>query len=181
MNFRLVNNITGWVICVIACLVYILTAEATASFWDTGEFIASAYKLQLPHPPGAPVFTLLGRFFIILFGSENPAFAVNVMSAVASGFTILFLFWTITHFARKLIVGTIAEPDVPQMFTIIAAGIVGSLAYTFSDSFWFSAVEGEVYALSSFFTALVFWAMLKWERADDMAGMDPVLRNRADR
>ena len=181
MNFRLVNNITGWVICVIACLVYILTAEATASFWDTGEFIASAYKLQLPHPPGAPVFTLLGRFFIILFGSDNPAFAVNVMSAVASGFTILFLFWTITHFARKLIVGTIAEPDVPQMFTIIAAGIVGSLAYTFSDSFWFSAVEGEVYALSSFFTALVFWAMLKWERADDMAGTDAVLRNRADR
>ena len=181
MNFRIVNNITGWVICVVACLVYILTAEATGSFWDTGEFIASAYKLQLPHPPGAPVFTLLGRFFIILFGGDNPAFAVNVMSAVASGFTILFLFWTITHFARKLVVGSIDEPTTPQVFTIIAAGIVGALAYTFSDSFWFSAVEGEVYALSSFFTALVFWAILKWERADDLAGNDAVLRKRADR
>ncbi|HEY0066068.1 MAG TPA: DUF2723 domain-containing protein, partial [Flavisolibacter sp.] len=125
MNFRKVNNITGWVVCVIACLVYILTAEASGSFWDTGEFIASAYKLQLPHPPGAPVFTLLGRFFIILFGGGNPAFAVNVMSAVASGFTILFLFWTITHFARKLMTGTIEEPNGEQTLTIMASGIVG--------------------------------------------------------
>jgi hypothetical protein len=181
MNFRKVNNITGWVVCVIACLVYILTAEASGSFWDTGEFIASAYKLQLPHPPGAPVFTLLGRFFIILFGGGNPAFAVNVMSAVASGFTILFLFWTITHFARKMMTGNLDEPNGEQTLTIMASGIVGALAYTFSDSFWFSAVEGEVYALSSFFTALVFWAMLKWERADDLAGADRAARNRADR
>ncbi|HVG11954.1 MAG TPA: DUF2723 domain-containing protein, partial [Flavisolibacter sp.] len=114
MNFRKVNNITGWVTCAIACFVYIATAEASASFWDTGEFIASAYKLQLPHPPGAPLFTLLGRFFIVLFGGDNPAFAVNIMSAVASGFTILFLFWTITHFARKLMVGSIEEPSMPQ-------------------------------------------------------------------
>jgi uncharacterized protein YacL len=181
MNFRKINNITGWIICAIACLVYLLTAEASGSFWDTGEFIASAYKLQLPHPPGAPLFTLLGRFFIILFGSENPAFAVNMMSAVASGFTILFLFWTITHFARKLLVGFNEEPDRPQTATVMAAGIVGALAYTFSDSFWFSAVEGEVYALSSFFTALVFWAMLKWERADYNAGTDGLLRSHADR
>jgi len=181
MNFKKVNNITGWIICAIACIVYIATAEASASFWDTGEFIASAYKLQLPHPPGAPLFTLLGRFFIVLFGGDNPAFAVNIMSAVASGFTILFLFWTITHFARKLTVGSLDEPDMPQTLTIIGAGIVGALAYTFSDSFWFSAVEGEVYALSSFFTALVFWAMLKWERADDLAGSSAVLRSRADR
>ncbi len=181
MNFRKLNNITGWVVCVIACAVYILTAEATGSFWDTGEFIASAHKLQLPHPPGAPLFTLLGRFFIILFGGDNPAYAVNVMSAVASGFTILFLFWTITHFGRKLMVGNLQEPTLPQSFTIMAAGIVGALAYTFSDSFWFSAVEGEVYALSSFFTALVFWAMLKWERADDLAGNNAALRARADR
>jgi hypothetical protein len=160
MNFRKVNNITGLVVFVIASLVYILTAEATGSFWDTGEFIASAYKLQLPHPPGAPLFVLMGRLFITLFGGNNPAFAVNIMSAVASGATILFLFWTITHFARKLMVGTIEEPNNQQMLTIIGAGIVGALAYTFSDSFWFSAVEGEVYALSSFFTALVFWAML---------------------
>ena len=181
MNFRKVNNITGWVVFAVASLVYILTAEATASFWDTGEFIASAYKLQLPHPPGAPLFILMGRLFIILFGGDNPAFAVNMMSAIASGGTILFLFWTITHFARKLVVGTIEEPTSEQTLTIIGAGIVGALAYTFSDSFWFSAVEGEVYALSSFFTALVFWAILKWERADDLAGNNVVLRNRADR
>jgi MFS family permease len=181
MNFNKINNITGWVICIIACLVYILTAEASGSFWDTGEFIASAYKLQLPHPPGAPLFTLIGRFFIILFGGDNPAFAVNMMSAIASGFTILFLFWTITHFGRKLLVGFNDEPTLQQTITVMAAGIVGALAYTFSDSFWFSAVEGEVYALSSFFTALVFWAMLKWERADYAAGSDRVLKIRADR
>src|SRR5687768_9334913 len=147
MNFRKVNNITGWVVFLIASLTYILTAEKTGSLWDTGEFIASAYKVQLPHPPGAPLFVLIGRLFIILFGSNNPAFAVNMLSALASSFTILFLFWTITHFARKLMVGSIEEPDAPQTLTIIAAGVVGVLAYTFSDSFWFSAVEGEVYAL----------------------------------
>src|SRR5687767_11541077 len=132
MNFRKVNNITGWVVFVIASLVYILTAEASASFWDTGEFIASAYKLQLPHPPGAPLFVLLGRLFIVLFGGDNPAFAVNILSALASGFTILFLFWTITHLGRKLVVGGIGEPTTPQTFTIMGAGIVGALAYTFS-------------------------------------------------
>lgn len=181
MSFKKLNNITGWAVCFIACLVYILTAEATGSFWDTGEFIASAAKLQLPHPPGAPVFTLIGRFFIILIGGDNPAFAVNVMSSLASGFTILFLFWTITHFARKLIVGDLSEPNLQQSITILAAGIVGGLAYTFSDSFWFSAVEGEVYSLSSFFTALVFWSMLKWERADDAAANNVTEKNRADR
>lgn len=182
MNFRKVNNITGWVVFVIASLVYILTSEARGSFWDTGEFIASAYKLQLPHPPGAPLFVLLGRLFIVLFGNDpmTAAKAVNVMSALASSFTILFLFWTITHFARKLVVGNLNEPDTAQTWTIVAAGTVGALAYTFSDSFWFSAVEGEVYALSSFFTALVFWAMLKWERADDLA-TSSLERARADR
>ncbi|MBD0277447.1 MAG: DUF2723 domain-containing protein, partial [Flavisolibacter sp.] len=183
MNFRKVNNIAGWAVFLIASLSYILTAEKSGSFWDCGEFVASAYKLQLPHPPGAPLFTLLGRFFIVLFGNDPmmAAKAVNVMNALASGFTILFLFWTITHFARKLTVGTIDEPTVPQTYTIIAAGVVGALAYTFTDSFWFSAVEGEVYALSSFFTALVFWAMLKWERANDAAGANRVLQARADR
>jgi MFS family permease len=183
MNFRKVNNITGWVVFAVASLVYILTAEKSGSFWDCGEFVASAYKVQMPHPPGAPLFVLLGRFFIILFG-DNPADAakaVNIMSAFASSFTILFLFWTITHLARKLVVGSIADPNDQQTLTIMGAGVVGALAYTFSDSFWFSAVEGEVYALSSFFTALVFWAMLKWERADDLAGNDRVLKNRADR
>ncbi|HEX2608424.1 MAG TPA: DUF2723 domain-containing protein, partial [Flavisolibacter sp.] len=183
MNFRKVNNITGWVIGAIACLAYILTAEKSGSLWDCGEFVSACYKVQMPHPPGAPLFVLLGRFFIILFG-DNPASAakaVNVMNALASGLTILFLFWTITHFARKLMTGFKEEPDQQQTYTIMGAGIVGALAYTFTDSFWFSAVEGEVYALSSFFTALAFWAVLKWERADDAAGTDRQLRNRADR
>lgn len=183
MNFKKVNNITGWVVCVVASIVYILTAEKSGSFWDCGEFVSAAYKLQLPHPPGAPVFTLFGRFFIVLFGDDpmTAAKAVNIMNALASGFTILFLFWTITHFARKLMTGFTEEPVGYQVYTIMAAGIVGGLAYTFSDSFWFSAVEGEVYALSSFFTALVFWAMLKWERADVAAGNDRLLKNHADR
>ncbi|TAL42326.1 MAG: DUF2723 domain-containing protein, partial [Chitinophagaceae bacterium] len=183
MNFRKVNNITGWIVCIIASATYILTAEATGSFWDCGEFISSAYKLQPPHPPGAPTFALLGRFFIVLFG-DNPdtaANAVNTMSALASGFTILFLFWTITHFARKMFVSVGEHLTPQQTFSVMTAGVVGALAYTFSDSFWFSAVEAEVYALSSFFTALVFWAMLKWEHADEHAGDDHGARNRADR
>jgi Protein of unknown function (DUF2723) len=165
MNFKKVNNISGWIVCLIACMVYILTMEASGSFWDCGEFVSSAYKLQIPHPPGAPLFVMMGRFFIILFG-DNPlsaARAVNFMSAVLSGFTILFLFWSITHFARKIIQKNALVLDSQQIFTIISAGVVGALAYTFCDSFWYSAVEGEVYGSSSFFTALVFWAILKWE------------------
>jgi hypothetical protein len=183
MNFRKINNITGWIVFVLASLVYILTAEMRGSFWDCGEFVSACYKVQLPHPPGAPLFVLLGRFFIVLFG-DNPmtaAKAVNVMNAFASGATILFLFWTITHFARKLLIGSHEDPNLLQTYTVIGAGIVGAFAYTFSDSFWFSAVEGEVYALSSFFTALAFWAILKWEHANDLAGNDRTLRNRADR
>lgn len=167
------NNITGWVVCAIACLVYILTMEANASLWDCGEFISSTFKMQVPHPPGAPLFVLLGRLFIVIFGGHNPARAVNLMSALCSGFTILFLFWTITHFARKLITSNNQqEPTSLQLFNIMSAGAVGALAYTFSDSFWFSAVEGEVYAMSSLFTAIVFWAMLKWEHAADKPGAD---------
>lgn len=172
MNFKKVNNIAGWVICAIACLVYLLTMEATASLWDTGEFISSVYKLQIPHPPGAPLFVLLGRLFVVIFGGSNPAIGVNIMSALASGFTILFLFWSITHFARKIVAPKAVEPDGQQIFAIISAGVVGALAYTFSDSFWYSAVEGEVYALSSLFTALVFWAILKWEHSADQPGAD---------
>jgi hypothetical protein len=183
MNFRKVNNITGWAVFFIAMATYFLTREARGSLWDTGEFIASAHKLQLPHPPGAPMFTLLGRFFIILFGDNGhtAASAVNFMSALASAATILFLFWSITHFARKMFVGVGEQLNASQSFTTMAAGAVGALAYTFSDSFWFSAVEGEVYALSSFFTALVFWCMLKWEHADEHAGNDPFARARSDR
>lgn len=169
MNFRKINNITGWVVCIIACIVYILTREATGSFWDCGEFISSAYKMQVPHPPGAPFFTLLGRFFIIVFGgtAATAALKVNLLSALGSGFTILFLFWTITHFARKLMVKPGQEISLEKIIIIMGAGAVGALAYAFSDSFWFSAVEGEVYGMSSFFTALVFWAMLKWEHQAD--------------
>jgi hypothetical protein len=169
MNFNRINNIVGWIVCVIACTTYILTAEAGGSLWDCGEFVSSAFKLQIPHPPGAPLFVLIGRFFIILFG-DNPmtaAKAVNVMSALASGFTILFLFWTITHFARKAVQRAGEVLTNNEIFAIMGAGAVGALAYTYSDSFWYSAVEGEVYALSSFFTAIVFWAILKWENAVD--------------
>lgn len=174
MSFQKVNNITGWIVALIACTVYIMTAEAGGSLWDCGEFVSSCFKLQVPHPPGAPLFIILGRIFIIVFG-DNPltaAKAVNIMSALASGFTILFLFWTITHFARKIVQKTETELGGQQIFSIMAAGVVGALAYTFSDSFWYSAVEGEVYALSSFFTALVFWMMLKWEHQADQPGAD---------
>jgi len=165
MNFKRINNITGWAICLIACAVYIMTMEATGSFWDTGEFASSAYKLQIPHPPGAPLFVLMGRLFMAPFDPMNAATGINLMSALASGFTILFLFWSITHFAKKIVQkdGTALTND--KMVGIMAAGVVGALAYTFSDSFWYSAVEAEVYALSSFFTAVVFWAMLKWDQA----------------
>ncbi len=164
MSYRRINNITGWTVCLIACLVYIMTMEATGSLWDTGEFASSAWKLQIPHPPGAPLFVLLGRLFMVPFGAENAATGANLMSALASGFTILFLFWTITHFARKIVQKDGAGLSNEKIIGIMSAGVVGALAYTFSDSFWYSAVEAEVYALSSFFTAIVFWAILKWEQ-----------------
>lgn len=168
MNFKRINNSTGWIICIIACSVYIMTMEANGSLWDCGEFASSAYKLQIPHPPGAPLFVLIGRLFMVPFGPENAATGINLMSALASGFTILFLFWTITHFARKLVLNSGKELNSDNIFIIMAAGVVGAMAYTFSDSFWYSAVEGEVYALSSFFTAVVFWAILKWEQNVDL-------------
>ncbi len=164
MNFKRINNITGWAVCLTACAVYLMTMEATGSLWDCGEFASSAYKLQIPHPPGAPLFVLLGRLFMIPFDPQHAATGINTMSALASGFTILFLFWSITHFARKIVQKDGEELDNGKIISIMAAGVVGALAYTFSDSFWYSAVEGEVYALSSFFTAIVFWSMLKWEQ-----------------
>lgn len=174
MNFNKINNITGWIVCAIACAVYILTTEAGGSLWDCGEFVSSCFKLEIPHPPGAPLFVVIGRIFIVLMG-DNPltaAKAVNIMSALASGFTILFLFWTITHFARKIYQKAHTELNGEKIFTIMAAGAVGALAFTFSDSMWYSAVEGEVYAFSSFLTALVFWMMLKWEHNADEPGAD---------
>lgn len=175
MNFKKTNNLTGWIVFLIASAVYILTSEARGSFWDCGEFVSSCYKLQIPHPPGAPLFVVMGRFFIILFGN-NPltaAKAVNTMSALASGFTILFLFWTITHFARRIAkVDIKGSMTLAQAIGIMGAGVVGALAYTFSDSFWYSAVEGEVYACASFFSAIVFWAILKWDNVADEPGAD---------
>ncbi|MDO9373631.1 MAG: DUF2723 domain-containing protein [Ferruginibacter sp.] len=165
MTFKRINNITGWIVCLIACSVYIMTMEATGSFWDCGEFASSAYKLQIPHPPGAPLFVLIGRLFMVPFDAQHAATGINLMSALSSGFTILFLFWSITHFAKKLVRTGNNDLSNDQVIATMAAGAIGALAYTFSDSFWYSAVEGEVYALSSFFTAIVFWAMLKWEDA----------------
>jgi hypothetical protein len=176
MTYNRVNNTVGWIVGLAACTIFIMTAEATGSFWDCGEFISSCYKIQIPHPPGAPLFVLMGRFFIILFG-DNPhtaARAVNFMSAIASGLSILFLFWSITHFARRIVqkANYKIEPDKRQIFTIMACGVVGAIAYAFTDSFWYSAVEGEVYASSAFFTAMVFWAILKWEQQADQPGAD---------
>ncbi len=165
MNFKRINNIAGWLICLVSCSVYIMTMEATGSLWDCGEFASSAYKLQIPHSPGAPLFVLIGRLFMAPFDAQHAATGINLMSALASGFTILFLFWTITHFAKKLVAKNNIVPSTQQTISIIAAGVVGALAYTFSDSFWYSAVEGEVYSLSSFFTALLFWGILKWEQS----------------
>ncbi|HVZ26211.1 MAG TPA: DUF2723 domain-containing protein, partial [Sediminibacterium sp.] len=176
MHFKRVNNIAGWITCLIACTVFLLTTEAGGSFWDCGEFVSSCYKVQIPHPPGAPLFVLLGRLFILAFG-DNPltaAKAVNCMSALASGFTILFLFWTITHFARKIMHPDAATGDFTkqQMLIMVVAGATGALTFAYTDSCWFSAVEGEVYAMSSFFTAVVFWCALKWEEQADQPGAD---------
>ena len=168
-KFNLWNAICGWVVFAIAAATYLLTIEPTASFWGCGEFISSAHELDVGHPPGAPFFMLMGHF-AQLFASDNAhvAMCVNAMSALASAFTILFLFWTITALARKLV-----EPDtLAKGIGLLAAGAVGALAYTFSDTFWFSAVEGEVYASSSLFTAIVFWLILKWDEHADEEGAD---------
>ncbi len=171
-QFKLLNNLFGWLAFAIAAFTYLSTMEPTASFWDCGEFISTAYKLDVGHPPGAPFFMLMGKFFT-LFASDTSTVAlmVNSLSALASAFTILFLFWTITHLARKIIIKN-NEYSTAQIIGILGAGMVGALAYTFSDTFWFSAVEGEVYATSSLFTAIVFWAILKWERVAGREGSD---------
>ena len=156
-RFKLFNNIVGWLAFAIAAVTYLLTIEPTASFWDCGEFISSAFKLEVGHPPGAPFFMMTAHLFT-LFASDvtQVAAMVNSMSALCSAFTILFLFWTITHLARKILLKEDEEMSVTKMIAILGAGLVGALAYAFSDTFWFSAVEGEVYAYSSLFTAVVF-------------------------
>lgn len=164
LSYRLINNVTGWVAFVVASITYILTVEPTASLWDCGEFITTSVGLQVGHPPGAPLFMIISRLFAIFAPSpETQSYMINIMSALCSGFTILFLFWTITHLAKKVVVKEGEECSMGQLCGIMGAGLVGALTYTFTDTFWFSAVEGEVYAMSSLITAVVFWAILKWE------------------
>lgn len=167
-NYRRINNIFGWITFAIATAVYMLTVEPTVSYWDCGEFIAAAFKLQVGHPPGAPLFMMLARIFTLFAGDDVTQVAkmVNILSGLCSSFTILFLFWSITAFAKKIALKT-GELTQSKIIAIIGSGLVGGLAYTFTDSFWFSAVEGEVYAMSSFFTAIVFWMILKWESVAD--------------
>lgn len=170
-NFTRINNLTGWIVFSIALLTYALTMEQTASFWDCGEFIACAFKLQVPHPPGAPFFLLIGRIFSMfaLGDISKVAFWVNMLSVLCSAFTILFLYWTITLLAGKFLGTKNEDLTTGDIILVIGSGIVGALAYAWSDSFWFSAVEAEVYAMSSFFTAIVIWAVFKWERIEDPA------------
>jgi len=162
----LINNILGWVVFLISATTYFLTIEPTASWWDCSEFITSAWKLEVGHPPGAPFHMILGRFFTLFAGdSSRAALMVNALSAIASAATIMLLYWSIVHLARKLF----DEKTITngEQIAIWGSGLTGALAFTFTDSFWFSAVEGEVYALSSFFTSAVFWAILKWENEAD--------------
>jgi hypothetical protein len=167
-QFKNLNNLIGWIVWAIATITYCLTIEPTASFWDCGEYITCAYKLEVAHPPGAPLFLIIGRLFSIIGGGDpsNAALMINILSALSSSFTILFLFWTITRLGIKSFGKNVLDLPRGHQFAVLGAGIIGALAFTFSDTFWFNAVEGEVYALSSFFTALVFWCALKWEEED---------------
>lgn len=177
-RYNLINNITGWAVFVIALLTYWLTLEPTASYWDCGEFIIQADKLEVGHPPGNPIFMLTARFFSnFALGPESVSVMVNAMSGLLSALTILLLFWTITHLVRALVIrdGSDKEVSLTKYLVIMGSGVVGALAYTWSDTFWFSAVEGEVYAFSSFCTALVFWLILKWENRCDNPGSDRYL------
>lgn len=167
-NYKKYNTILGWIAFFIALVTYVLTLEPTVSYWDCGEYIATSVKLEVGHPPGAPLFQMLGAFFA-MFTSDISEIAkmVNFMSAFASAFTILFLFWTITALAKKILAKSSEELSQGQSIAILGSGLVGALAYTFSDSFWFSAVEAEVYAMSSFLMALLFWLALHWEAEMD--------------
>lgn len=169
MNYNKTNNIFGWVAFVIASLTYILTLEPSASFWDCGEFIACIYRLQVAHQPGAPLFTMIGKVFSLLSLGDihRVAYWTNMASALASGATIMFLFWTVTALAKKMLIKKEEDYNLTNTILIIGAGMVGALAYAWSDTFWFSAVESEVYAQSSLCTAVVFWAILKWDAHAD--------------
>jgi MFS family permease len=168
MNYKRFNNIGGWLVFIIAAFTFLSTIEPTGSFWDCGEFIATSLKYEVGHPPGAPFFSILARF-VSLFASDptKVAVMVNSLSAIMSALTILFLFWTITYFAKRMLVKEGEEITTGKLIAILGSGFVGALAYTFTDSFWFSAVEGEVYGSSSMFTALVFWLVTKWDQNHD--------------
>ena len=166
--FKRWNNYVGWGVFAIATLSYILTIEPTSSLWDCSEFIATSYKLEVGHPPGAPLFMMLARLAALLAPSpEYVPMMINGLNAVASGFCILFLFWTITHLARRIMSREGEQMSLQRMILVLGAGGIGALAYAYTDTFWFSAVEGEVYALSSMFTSLVVWLMLRWEENAD--------------
>ena len=173
-HFKLIDNVTGWLVFLVAAFTYLSTIEPTGSFWDCGEFVSSAYKLEVGHPPGAPFFMLMANLFTQLTSSTaQVAKMVNTMSALFSALTILFLFWSITHMARRIILKEgKRELTLARTIMVMGCGVVGALAYTFSDTFWFSAVEGEVYASSSLFTAVVFWLILKWEEVADRPHAD---------
>ena len=175
MQYKKTNNLLGWLCFAIASITYILTLEPSVSFWDCGEFISCAYRLQVAHQPGYPLFAMLGKAFSLLsFGNNAKVpYYTNMGSALASGATIMFLFWTITAFAKKMLLNK-ADEAIGQSRTILimGAGLVGALAFTFTDTFWFSAVETIVFALSSLCTAVVFWAILKWDNHADEPGAD---------
>ena len=168
-KFRLWDNTLGWLVFAAAAVTYLMTIEPTASLWDCGEFIATSFKLEVGHPPGAPFFMIIARFFANFAGGDvsRVAMMINAMSGLASALTILFLFWTITHLARRIFMKQEADYTPGRVIAVLGAGLTGAMAYAFSDTFWFSAVEGEVYATSSLFTAVVFWAILRWEDVAD--------------
>ncbi len=169
MDYKKVNNWTGWAVFAVSAYTFLATMEPTASFWDCGEYIATSVKLQVGHPPGAPLFQMIGRIFSLFAGNHvtKEAILVNTMSALSSAFAVLFLFWSITHMARKLVERKGGVMTDAKMWAVMGSGMVGALAYNFSDSFWFSAVEGEVYGMAQLFTAFVFWIILKWESVAD--------------
>src|ERR1700709_1489761 len=174
MNYNKINNLLGWLCFAIASVTYILTLEQSVSFWDCGEFISCAYRLQVSHQPGYPLFAMLGKAFSLLsFGNRAKVpYFTNMGSELASGATIMFLFWTITALAKKLLLKRDEAADQSKLILIMSAGLIGALAFTYTDTFWFSAVETIVFALSSLCTAVVFWAILKWDAHADEPGAD---------
>src|SRR5665213_2417795 len=174
MEYKKINNLLGWLCFIIASVTYILTLEPSVSFWDCGEFISCAYRLQVAHQPGYPLFAMLGKAFSLLsFGNNAKVpYYTNMMSALASGTTIMFLFWTITALAKKMLRKADEAIDQSRLMLIMGAGLVGAMAFTYTDTFWFSAVETIVFAISSLCTSIVFWAILKWDSHAEEPGSD---------